>query len=195
MRAVKAAMRADARTARAAAAKAVPDATERIAAAVAGLVGRRKPGSVSGYWAIGDEIDIRPSLRALAAQGLVVALPVMGAADAPLVFRRWVPGARLRHRMWGIEEPLPDAPVVRPDLLLVPLLTFDARGGRLGYGGGYYDRTLAQLRGDGESPIFACGIGYAAQEVAEVPCEPKDMRLDAVVTEDGLTLFAAAGRA
>lgn len=193
---MKAVLRSTARTARAAAAKSVPDAAERVAAAIAALAGRRRPEAVSGYWAIGDEIDIRPALRALAAEGLTVALPVMGATDAPLVFRRWVPGAKLRHRMWGIEEPLPDAPVLRPDLLLVPLLAFDARGGRLGYGGGYYDRTLAQLRGDGKGAVLACGIAFAAQEVVEVPCEPKDMRLDAVITEDGLRMLdIATGRA
>jgi 5-formyltetrahydrofolate cyclo-ligase len=176
------------------AARAVPDSADRIAVWVADLVRQRRPAAVSGYWAIGDEIDVRPALRMLAARGLAVALPVMAGASAPLTFRRWVPGDRLRHRMWGIEEPLPDAPVVRPDLLLVPLLAFDARGGRLGYGGGYYDRTLALLRSDGGSPVFACGVAFAAQEVPEVPCEPKDMRLDAVITENGLRLFRPAGQ-
>jgi 5-formyltetrahydrofolate cyclo-ligase len=191
-RAAKASLRASARATRATAAKAVPDAAERVSAAVAALVRSRRPAAVSGYWAIGDEIDLRPALRALAEGGLVVALPVMAGTDAPLTFRRWLPGAKLKHRMWGIHEPLQDAPVVRPDLLLVPLLAFDRNGGRLGYGGGYYDRTLAGLRADRGGPVTACGIGFAAQEVAEVPCEPRDMRLDAVITEDGLRLLAPA---
>lgn len=153
------------------------------------LARQRLPKAVSGYWAIGDEIDARESLRALAELGIVVALPVMGGGEGPLTFRRWVPGARLKHRMWGIQEPLADAPVVRPEVLLVPLLAFDARGGRLGYGGGYYDRTIAGLRADGGPPILACGLAFADQEVGEVPCEPYDMRLDAVITENGLRML------
>ncbi|MGF1625391.1 MAG: 5-formyltetrahydrofolate cyclo-ligase [Alphaproteobacteria bacterium] len=190
-------MRASARTTRAAAAKAVPDAADRIAVAVVALARRRRPDATSGYWAIGDEIDVRPALRALVAMDVVVALPVMGGQESPLTFRRWVPGARLKHRMWGIQEPVADAPAVRPELLLVPLLAFDAHGGRLGYGGGYYDRTIAGLRADGGPPILACGVAFAGQEVAEVPCEPYDMRLDAVITEDGLRMVApepAGGR-
>ena len=95
--------------------------------------------------------------------------------------RAWAFGDPLEPRQWGIREPKPDAREVFPDILLVPLLAFDRRGYRLGYGAGYYDMTIAALRA--KKSIIAAGIAFAAQEIAEVPTTPRDARLDLVLTE------------
>lgn len=136
---------------------------------------------VSGYWPIGSEIDPRPVLAQLHARGHVCGLPVVEGRGKPLLFRRWRPGEALVPARFGLSVPRPEAEVVTPGLLLVPLLAFDAAGYRLGYGGGFYDRTLAALRGRGR--VIAVGIAYAAQEVPAVPREDFDQRLDWVVTE------------
>ena len=191
--AAKAALRVSAKSARAIAA-AQADATQHcFTEAIVSVARARDADAVSGYWPIGDEVDVRPALEALAQDGIRTALPVMNGRDDPLEFRQWAPGEPVDRKVWGICEPRADAPVLRPTLVLVPLLAFDAQGGRLGYGGGYYDRTLARLRGDGLSPIFACAIAFAGQEVAQVPCEPYDMRLDAVITERETRMCAWPG--
>lgn len=137
------------------------------------------PGSViAGFWPMGREIDIRPLLTAFAAQGRVV-LPETPPRGEPLVFRLWHPGAAMLPGRFGTTWP--EGAVVTPDVLLVPLLAFDVAGGRLGYGGGYYDRTLATLPG-----ARAIGCAYAAQQVEAVPTGPHDARLDAVATERGV---------
>ena len=125
---------------------------------------------------------MRPARAALLRAGLVLALPVVGQVNSPLVFRRWRPGVPLEQGPHGTSQPGPSAPDVQPECLLVPLLAFDRRGGRLGYGGGYYDRTLESLRLSGVCPLVV-GIAYAAQEVSSVPMEPHDQPLDLVVTE------------
>ena len=145
---------------------------------------------VSGYWPMGDEIDPRPLLEALAVRGHRLALPAIRAAAAPLDFRAWQPGDDLRPAGFGTHEPLSNAEELRPGLLLVPLLAFDAAGYRLGYGGGFYDRSLALLRGAGD--ILAVGLAFAAQQVAAVPREATDQPLDLVVTEEGV--IEPAGR-
>ena len=137
--------------------------------------------AVSGYWPLRDELDPRPILSALAARGQRLCLPVVVEAGAALVFRAWRPDTVLEPAAFGTEVPGPDCPVVEPDILLVPLLAFDRRGYRLGYGGGFYDRTLAALRG--RRPVVAVGLAFAAQEVAEVPVEAGDEVLDRIVTE------------
>ena len=96
-------------------------------------------------------------------------------------FRRWDLGAVLEPDSLGVPSPLRSASVAHPDLIVVPLLAFDRRGGRLGQGGGFYDRTLAALRRD--RPVFALGLAYAGQELDEVPTDPHDQRLDAILTE------------
>ncbi len=136
---------------------------------------------VSGYVAIGDEMDPRPLMDRLAAQGRSLCLPVTLRRGLPLVFRLWRPGDPLVRRPMGLLEPAPEAPVVEPDLLLVPLLAFDAAGRRMGYGGGFYDRTLAGLRG--RKPVLAVGVAYEGQKVERVPAGPGDALLDAVATE------------
>lgn len=138
------------------------------------------PGAVvSGFWPIGEEIDIRPLLQALHARGHVIALPVTPRRGNPLSFRTWQPGDVLQPERFGTFRPVGTECV--PDFLLVPLLAFDRRGYRLGYGAGFYDRTLATL-----PRRFALGVAYAVQQVEAVPTEPHDVRLDAVATERGV---------
>lgn len=147
------------------------------------------PGAcIAGFWPMGTEIDIRPLLRALAARGDRLALPVTPKRGQPLRFRAWSFGAPLVAGPIGTRQPPPDAPEVVPDLLLVPLLAFDRAGRRLGYGGGYYDRTLAALPG-----AARIGVAFAAQEVPEVPAGPEDVRLPLIATERGLVRIEDLG--
>ena len=139
-------------------------------------------GVVSGYWPIDAEFDVRPLLGALHARGHPCGLPVVVGRGRPLVFRSWRPGDRLEAAAFGVSVPLGDAPEVTPGLLLVPLLAFDDRGFRLGYGGGYYDMTLGAL-GAGGGAVTAVGVGFEAQRVDRVPAGATDRRLDWVVTE------------
>ncbi|MBO1079662.1 5-formyltetrahydrofolate cyclo-ligase [Roseomonas haemaphysalidis] len=135
---------------------------------------------VAGFWPIGDEIDIRPLMLALQDAGHTLALPVTPPRGQPLVFRRWRFGAPLVPGRFGTSVPPDDAPVVVPAALLVPLLAFDAAGRRLGYGGGYYDRTLAGLPG-----AWALGVAFAGQQVAKVPAGAHDVPLHGIATEAG----------
>ncbi len=138
------------------------------------------PGAVvGGYWAIRDEIDIFPLLSELHRRGHVLGLPATPPRGMPLEFRRWTPGAALLPGKFGTVHP--DGTSVVPDVLLVPLLAFDRRGFRLGYGGGYYDRTLAAL-----PAAQAIGCAYAAQEIDDVPVDCFDIRLAAIATERGV---------
>jgi 5-formyltetrahydrofolate cyclo-ligase len=134
---------------------------------------------VSGFWPIGDEIDLRPLLHALHQRGNRVVLPVTPRRGNPLTFREWKPGDVLVPERFGTVRPAGD--ILVPDMLLIPLLAFDIRGGRLGYGGGFYDRTLATLPNR-----FRLGCAFAAQQIDAVPCGPYDIRLDAVATENGI---------
>jgi 5-formyltetrahydrofolate cyclo-ligase len=136
---------------------------------------------VSGYLPMADEFDPGPLLQRLAVAGAVNALPVVVARGAPLLFRAAGPEAALAPDAVGILAPPPSSPVVAPRLVVTPLLAFDRAGGRLGQGGGYYDRTLAALRAAG--PLLAVGLAFAAQEVESVPTGPGDERLNAILTE------------
>lgn len=178
---VKRIARAEARLRRAAAHAASPDGAAGVRdAALAGLP--VPPGAVvSGYWPLGDELDPRPLMLALAERGARLALPVVEARGLPLGFRAWRPDDEVRPGSFGIPEPRPEAGEVSPRVVLVPMLAFDPSGHRLGYGGGFYDRTLASLRARGR--ILAVGLAYAGQEVARVPVGPHDQPLDWVVTE------------
>jgi 5-formyltetrahydrofolate cyclo-ligase len=131
---------------------------------------------VSGFWPLDGELDIRRLLIALHAHGHSIVLPVTPKRGLPLSFRIWRPGDTMVAERFGTMRPAGEEQ--SPTFLLVPLLAFDRRGGRLGYGAGYYDRTLPLL-----SPRFALGCAFAAQEVPEVPMGPGDVRLDAVATE------------
>ena len=135
---------------------------------------------VSAYWSIDDEASTFLLLDKLAAEGIATALPVMQGRGAPLCFRLWKKGEPLGEAKWGIKEPLL-APEVFPDLLFVPLLGFDRSGNRLGYGAGFYDRTLARLRT--MQPIIAVGVAYAVQELPAIPSEAYDQKLDYVLTD------------
>jgi 5-formyltetrahydrofolate cyclo-ligase len=177
----KQAMRAKARAVR----LAVSDddravASESVARTGLGFL-NRSPGVVGAYHPIRSEFDCLPLLRRLAADGWTLALPVI-VGPAPLQFRAWVFGAPLEPGPLGIPEPAGSSSIA-PDVLLVPLLAFDRRGYRLGYGGGHYDRTLAALRGHGG--VTAIGLAFDAQEVAEVPVCPYDERLDWILTPSG----------
>jgi 5-formyltetrahydrofolate cyclo-ligase len=134
---------------------------------------------VSGFWPMGHEIDIRPLLVALHERGHPIVLPETPKRGNPLIFRLWRPGDEMVLERFGTSRPKGE--VRAPDFLLVPLLAFDRRGYRVGYGAGYYDRTLAALPGR-----HRLGVAYAAQELDEVPAGPYDERLDAVATERGV---------
>jgi len=141
---------------------------------------------VAGFAPIGDEIDLWPLLRHLQGAGRIIGLPVTGAKPSPLTFRRWTPNCEIACDQYGIQYPK-NGESVTPKLILVPLLAFTARGERLGYGGGYYDRTLSHLRASGD--IFACGVAYAGQEVDILPTDEHDQCLDGILTEDGFRHF------
>ncbi len=138
--------------------------------------------AVSGYWPMRDEFDVRPLMTRLAERGHVCALPVVVARGEALVFRRWRPGDALVEAGFGTREPGAEAAATVPDIVLAPLLAFDEAGRRLGYGGGYYDRTLRALRVAGR--VLAVGVGYQAQRVDEVPSGDGDETLDWIVTEE-----------
>ncbi len=141
----------------------------------------REARAIAGYVSIGDEADVMPLLGQLTAEGADLALPAVKDRDDALEFRRWRPEDALEAGPFGTLHPNDAAERLKPDLLLVPLLAFDRQGGRLGYGGGYYDRTLAAMREKG--PVIAVGIGYAAQRQDRLPQEAHDQSLDWVVTE------------
>ena len=138
---------------------------------------------VSGFFAIRDEINPLSLLLKLYLAGSRLALPAMLGKGKPLLMRSWAPGEPLAETTWGIQEPLGDAVVLEPDVVLVPLLAFDAQGYRLGYGGGFYDRTLAGLRA--KKTIAAVGLAYDEQKVDAVPHESYDQPLDWVLTPSG----------
>lgn len=136
---------------------------------------------VAGYWPTQDEIDPRPLMLALAGRGHELVLPVVIARAAPLVFRHWDGATLPPPGRFGIPAPAETATMRRPDVILVPLLAFDARGHRLGYGGGYYDRTLAGWRADGTG--LAVGLAFAGQQIDHLTPEPTDQQLDGMATE------------
>ena len=147
-----------------------------------------RPRVVSGFHPIRGEPDVLVLLTALVEEGFEVALPVVVGRETHLDFRRWRPGEPTALGPMGIPEPLDTSPVVDPDLLFTPLACFDRRGWRVGYGAGYYDRSLARLRA--MKTIHAVGVAYGVCEVAVVPYEAHDQLLDAVVTEQE-TIFVS----
>jgi 5-formyltetrahydrofolate cyclo-ligase len=140
------------------------------------------PGTVvSGFMPMKSEINPLPLMRKLLDAGATLALPAVAGRGKPLIMRVWQWGEPLWPGLWGIREPKAEAPEVEPDILLVPLLAFDRSGHRIGYGAGYYDSTIAQLRA--RKPITAIGLAFAAQEIPVVPVTERDARLDLVLTE------------
>ncbi|WP_099826714.1 5-formyltetrahydrofolate cyclo-ligase [Oceaniglobus indicus] len=167
------ARRAAARTADAQAA-----ASRHLLAALAPHQGR----PVSGYMPIRTEIDPRPAMTQAARHG-PVCVPMIVAKGQPLRFALWTPATAMRPGTFGAMVPK-DPVFIDPEVLIVPLIAFTAHGGRLGYGGGFYDRTLQALRA--ARPTIAIGFAFAAQQDDGLPLEPTDQPLDAIVTEQGL---------
>jgi len=140
---------------------------------------------VAVYRAIGSELDVEALSRALIEAGRELCLPVVVERDAPMIFRRWSPGEPLELDEAGVPAPFPLAEVVEPEVILTPLLAFDGSGGRLGQGGGYYDRTFSA-----RPEALRIGFAYAGQQVDGLPVEPHDIRLHGVLTETGYRPFA-----
>lgn len=145
---------------------------------------------VSAYRPIRSEIDPEPLMRALIALGCRLCLPVVEGKGKPLKFREWTPTTVLEDGPYGAEVPS-SGDWLAPELLIVPLLAFDMTGARLGYGGGFYDRTIAQL--SAAAPVRTVGFAYSAQQVDSVPIEATDRLLDAIVTENGVIPGAGTG--
>ncbi|MBL4541267.1 MAG: 5-formyltetrahydrofolate cyclo-ligase [Rhodobacteraceae bacterium] len=152
-------------------------------AALLDLVRAGPDGPVAGYMAIRTEIDPLPAMLALAGQGVRQCVPVIAGPDRPLCFDEWCPGCTMVAGPFGALVPA-DGERLTPVQLIVPLVGFDRAGYRLGYGGGYYDRTLEGLRARG--PVCAIGLAWAAQELPAIPRDATDQRLDAIVTEAGV---------
>ncbi len=144
----------------------------------------------AGFSSIRSEIDVATLMQALAARGAMLALPVVAGENKPLIFRRWSMQTRLVRGPYGIFEPSSEAEEIEPDIVLVPLAAFDRAGHRIGYGGGYYDRTLAALRK--LKKITAIGVGFSVQEIASVPASRHDARLDLMLTEKDVLDFRSS---
>ncbi len=182
----KAALRSELRAHRKMLAASKPDAATRAAAHFSEV----KAGLISAaalYHPVGAEMDPKPLGRLLQARGIKLGWPVVTERNAPLVFREQDEHAPLVADAIGILSPPTYAPAVRPDLVVTPLLAFDRKGGRLGQGGGFYDRTISALRASGT--VFILGLAYAGQELPAIPMGPYDERLDGVLTEDGYSPF------
>ena len=144
-------------------------------------LGLSLPYIVSAFLPIGSEIDTLPTMRALTDLGHITALPVVVGKSQPLAFRKWFAGEDLVSGSFGTSEPIPSAPEVIPNVLLVPLLAFDSDGYRLGYGGGFYDRTIEKLEQD--APVTTVGVAFSAQQLDTVPRGPFDRALQWIATE------------
>jgi 5-formyltetrahydrofolate cyclo-ligase len=145
------------------------------------------PAVVSGFWPINEEIDIRPLMIELHNQGCQLALPVVQGKGQRLLFRAWRPGDPLEAGVFGTLQPSTRREALEPEALLVPLLACDEDGWRLGYGGGFYDRTLAALRA--KRKVTAVGVAFNAQLIPDVPHGPDDQRLDWLLTDQRACAF------
>ena len=187
--AAKAELRKRAAAARRALIDADPEAPARLAAQADTITrlaqGEQSAGVVAAYMPIRSELSPLPLVAALVAQGIMTAMPETPSPGQPLIFRRWSPGDDLVGGPYGTSQPSPSASVIVPRVILAPMLAFDAACWRLGYGGGFYDRTLAGLRDAGHT-VTAIGIAFDGQLVDKVPVGPFDMPLDAVLTPSGL---------
>jgi len=136
---------------------------------------------VGGYWPVKGEVDTLHILDELRRRGHICGLPHMTGEGAPLLFRQWDTGEELIAGKFGIPEPPADSAALVPDILLVPLLAFDEKRHRLGYGGGFYDRTLARLKP--QKKTLAVGLAYEMQLYNILPHEPNDVRMDIIITD------------
>ncbi len=166
------------KAAHAGAAAKTPAANRHLLSAIGRCAGR----IIAGYMPIRTELSPLSAMETLHAQGARLCVPVIAAPGQSLDFREWTPGCAMQPGPFGAQVPASGDWLI-PDLLIVPLVAFDVRLNRLGYGGGFYDRTLERLRA--AAPTYAIGFAYAAQECAELPLEPTDQPLDALVTENG----------
>ena len=184
----KSELRQQARERRAALKAATPGAARRVAANFLSKIPLEKNSVVAGYIAAHDELDPAELIAALRARGHTLALPRVAAKAAPLEFYRWEKNTSAVKGAHGVLEAAPGWPQVKPNVLLVPLAAFDDEGYRLGYGGGYYDRSLLALREKG--PVLAVGLAYEGQRIADLPHDDRDEKLDWVVTEKCVRTFA-----
>lgn len=161
-----------------------PDETPvRLANQVSKLLAGFAEGSlISGFLSIGDEISTHPSLLNLLSDGFDLCLPVVVRANVPLEFRAWKEGDELENGPLGTRHPLGSMKTVVPDVMLIPLLAYDVSGNRIGWGGGFYDRTLAGYKKQ-RHRVTAIGVAYDGQEVAHVPVDELDVKMDWIVTE------------
>jgi 5-formyltetrahydrofolate cyclo-ligase len=162
--------------------RAATNATQAATAHLMHVLGDVAGKIIAGYMPIRTEIDPRPAMAALCATARLC-VPVIKGAGLPLVFREWHPDCALQDGPFGAQIPRQGA-WVQPDILIVPLVGFDAECNRLGYGGGFYDRTLQQLRQT--KPTRAYGFAYAAQALTTLPTDPTDQPLDAIITQTGV---------
>lgn len=137
---------------------------------------------LSAYWPIKGEPDLRPLMKKLHENGVVIALPLVETKKAPLVFRHWTPQTKMVRGDWNIPVPPRDAELLAPDIALAPLVGWDGHGYRLGYGGGYFDRTLAALR----SAPFKIGVGFSTARLPTIYPQPHDIPMDQIITEKGV---------
>lgn len=151
-----------------------------------------EPGQVvSGFWPMRSEVDVRPLMFALRESGARLCLPAI-LDKTTIVFRELVRGAPMVEMGFGTVGPHEEAEVLDPAVMLVPLAAFDARGHRIGYGGGYYDRAIERLHKAGKPPLLI-GVAFDCQQVERVPEEPHDVILANLLTESGLRRFGASG--
>jgi 5-formyltetrahydrofolate cyclo-ligase len=165
----------------------VPELSRRVAQVFVSAIPIAPRSIVSAYFAIGDEADPASLLELLRARGHRIALPRVVGRGKPLDFHLYETGAQLVPGGFGLSEPHRDWPKVEPDVLAVPLLGFDAIGYRVGYGAGFYDRTLLRLRSS--KSVLAVGFAFSMQEFAELPHDENDQMLDWMVTENGARQF------
>lgn len=155
---------------------------ERIVQGLLEAVGELRGRTISAFCPIRGEPDLTPFLEMLASRGGRCALPVVVGAEKPLVFRTWAPGAPLELGVAGVPVPTKDAPVVVPQVVIAPVVGFDRAGYRLGYGGGFYDRTMAALGRD----VHFLGAGFLQSALDTIHPQPHDVPLEVMVTEEGV---------
>ena len=164
------------------------DLNKKLVKNILGLIRSNTQGPIAGFWPMSFEPDIRSVLETLIPQGRRALLPVTQELGAPLIFRSWKPGDRLQESSFKTMEPLSNAPLYDPEVILVPLLAFDGRGHRLGYGVGHYDRTIQCLQKKKIS-ILTIGVAFEVQRVNELPMASYDQPLHWVVTAEKVYKF------
>ncbi len=174
-------LRAELKVRRARAFEQASKAGEAMASRVPAELADTKPAVVAGYAPMRDEIETGGVMAVFRQLGARLCLPAVVEREGPLEFRAWDFGQPLEEGLFGVRTPLASAETVRPDLVLVPLLGWSHEGGRIGYGAGHYDRTLAALRAQGS--VRAVGLGFEVQRVWDLPVEPHDEPLDWILTE------------